>query len=272
MADITVPVLIVGGGGCGLSSSIFLSDLGVEHLLIERHDSTSNLPKAHYLNQRTMEIFRQHRLAESVYALGAPMDKYGRVRWMTSLGGDGPLDGKTFHEMDGFGSGSSAETYAKDSPGPSSNLPQLRLEPVLRQHAEDRSAPGTIRFGHELLGISEDDDGVVAEIRERATGETYRIRAQYLIGADGGKTVGRMIAVQMQGITDFLDLVSMHFSADLSPWWDEDCLITFFSNPDGGAGWGSGATDAICGGGTRRCWNSGTGCNPSWARMGWTAP
>jgi 2,4-dichlorophenol 6-monooxygenase len=52
MAELEVPVLIVGGGGCGLSASLFLSNLGVEHLLVERHSSTSQLPKAHYLNQR----------------------------------------------------------------------------------------------------------------------------------------------------------------------------------------------------------------------------
>jgi len=57
MSEIRVPVLVVGGGRGGLSASIVLSSHGVEHLLVERHDSTSNLPKAHYLNQRTMEIF-----------------------------------------------------------------------------------------------------------------------------------------------------------------------------------------------------------------------
>jgi 2,4-dichlorophenol 6-monooxygenase len=36
MAVFETPVLIVGGGGCGLSASIFLSNLGVEHLLVER--------------------------------------------------------------------------------------------------------------------------------------------------------------------------------------------------------------------------------------------
>ena len=29
-------------------------------MLVERHATTSNLPKAHYLNQRTMELLRQH--------------------------------------------------------------------------------------------------------------------------------------------------------------------------------------------------------------------
>ncbi|OUS82740.1 FAD-dependent monooxygenase, partial [Rhodococcus sp. NCIMB 12038] len=42
MPDITVPVLIVGGGGCGLSSSIFLSEHGIEHHLVERHSGTSH--------------------------------------------------------------------------------------------------------------------------------------------------------------------------------------------------------------------------------------
>ena len=109
------PVLIVGGGACGLSLSIFLSSHGVEHLLVERHPTTSHLPKAHYLNQRTMEVFRQHGLADELYAVGTPMQNMRKVRWRTTLGGDGPLDAKTFHEMDAFGGGALAETYARDS-------------------------------------------------------------------------------------------------------------------------------------------------------------
>jgi len=88
--DIEVPVLIVGGGGCGLTTSILLSDFGIEHLLVERHAGTSNLPKAHYLNQRTMEVFRQHGLADDVYAVGTPMENMCQVRWRTTLGGDDP--------------------------------------------------------------------------------------------------------------------------------------------------------------------------------------
>eukprot|EP01035_Chromulina_nebulosa_P061551 gene61551-84188_t len=60
MQTLETPVLICGGGGSGLSLSIFLSAQGTKSLLVERHDSTSHLPKAHYLNQRTMEIFREY--------------------------------------------------------------------------------------------------------------------------------------------------------------------------------------------------------------------
>src|SRR4051794_33582340 len=105
MPDIDVPILIIGGGGCGLSSSIFLSNLGVEHLLVERHASTSLLPKAHYLNQRTMEAFRQHDVADAILAVSAKIENFGKVRWTTSMGGDGPLDRKVIHEMDAFGGG-----------------------------------------------------------------------------------------------------------------------------------------------------------------------
>jgi 2,4-dichlorophenol 6-monooxygenase len=237
---VDVPVLIVGGGGCGLSASIFLSELGVESLLVERHDGTSHLPKAHYLNQRTMEIFRQYRIAESVYAAGAGLERFGKVRWSTSLGGDGPLDGRTFYTMDGFGGGSLFELYAKDSPCPSSNVPQIRLEPILRRHAEHR-APGMVRFGHELVGLAEDADGVTATVRARESGDSYQVRARYVLGADGGKTVGEMIGVTMHGPSGLLDMVSCHFNADLSEHADGSCLITWFLNPDGAGSWGSGA-------------------------------
>ena len=240
MADQRVPVLIVGGGGCGLSASLFLSNLGVDHLLVERHTGTSHLPKAHYLNQRTMEIFRQHGVADAIYRVGTPPHQMGKVRWRTSLGGDGPLDARTFHTMDAFGGGETAARSLRDSPCASSNYPQLRLEPLLREHAEE-CGPGRLRFGHELVGLAQDADGVNATVLDRATGESSTVRAEYVIAADGGKTVGAAVGVEMAGPTGLLDMVSTHLSADLSAWADESCLITWFLNPDGAGSWGSGA-------------------------------
>jgi 2,4-dichlorophenol 6-monooxygenase len=61
-----IPVVIIGGGGCGLTLSSFLSNYGIDHVLIERHTGTSVLPKAHYLNQRTMEIFQAHNMVDEI--------------------------------------------------------------------------------------------------------------------------------------------------------------------------------------------------------------
>nr|AHF72758.1 FAD-binding monooxygenase aromatic ring hydroxylase [Salinispora pacifica] len=230
MATIEVPVLIVGGGGCGLAASVFLSDHGVRHLLVERHPGTSRMPKAHYLNQRTMGIFRQHELDAEVIQQGACLDEFGKLRWLTSLGGEGPLDGLVIEEMDAFGGGALRETYEAAGPVLPVKLPQVRLEPILRQHAERRN-PGEVRFGHELVTFAEEGGRVVAQIRAVDTGEVTTVVARYLIAADGGRTVGAALGVQMLGLPGFLEVTTAYFSADLSPWWREGTLLTHFLHP-----------------------------------------
>jgi 2,4-dichlorophenol 6-monooxygenase len=232
IVDIDVPVLVVGGGGAGMTTSIFLSNAGVEHLLVERRSSTSVLPKAHYLNQRTMEIFRQHGIADDVYALGASSDHYGKIKWLTSLGGDGFFDKVTVAEMEAFGGASLASQYAIDGAARATNLPQLRLEPVLTAAAEARN-PGRIRFAHEFTDWSEDADGVLATVVDSADGQSYRVRARYVVAADGGRMIGARLGVEMQGLTNIARIVSTHFRADLSAYVDDDVLIHWLVDPTG---------------------------------------
>ncbi len=54
-----MPVLIVGAGPVGLTTSLLLSHHGIHSLLVEQHPGTSTYPKARLINARTMEIFRQ---------------------------------------------------------------------------------------------------------------------------------------------------------------------------------------------------------------------
>lgn len=54
-----VPVVVVGAGPTGLAASLLLSRLGVRHVLLERSVAgPSPHPQAHFLNYRTMEVFR----------------------------------------------------------------------------------------------------------------------------------------------------------------------------------------------------------------------
>lgn len=238
MTDIRVPVLIVGGGGCGLTSSIFLSAHGVESLLIERHESPGRMPKARYVNQRTMEIFRQFGLEEPINAVAMPLQYISRIRWCTSLAGDGPLDRKEFHSIDSFGGGPLTD-YAKHSPCSALLYPQVRMEPLLRAEAEKR-APGSVRYGHELVAIAQDGNGVTGTVRNRSSGEEYRVHADYAIAADGGKTIGSIVGARLEGPTNLVHVVTAYFKADLSDWWDDDhAMTTWFVNPEGGS-WASG--------------------------------
>lgn len=242
---IETPVLICGGGGAGLSLSIFLSARGIDNVLVERHATTSHLPKAHYYNQRTMEIFREHGIADTIYARGTPMEHMGCVVWMTSLWGDGPLDRKLLYRMDAFGGGKLAAAYTADSPTRSGNLPQLRLEPILREQAS-KSAHAKVLFSHELMRFTQNDRGVTSVVKNLETGEAFEVRSQYLCGADRGRTLNPALGIELQGPTHLVDMVSTHMTADLSKYIDDDSpLIRWFANPEGGSGWGSGVMVAM---------------------------
>lgn len=235
-----IPVLIVGAGGCGLTSALMLANLGVDALLVERADKALIMPRAHILNQRTMEIFTQHGIAEPVYRDGAPLETMGTISFRTSLGGDGPLDRRLIGQLDGYGGGALGARYEADCAWPATNLPLNMLEPMFRQMAEPRH-PGRVRFGHELVGFEQDADGVDATIREVQTGREYKVRAQYVVAADGGKTIARALGAEMVGPRRLRKMVNTFFSADLSRWIDSDSdILTYFINPDGHGIWTGG--------------------------------
>lgn len=234
MAVFETPVLIVGGGGFGLATSMFLSNLGVPSLLIERHSSPSPMPKARYLNQRTMEIFRQQGLADAIYARSLPLEYMSTTRWCTSLGGDGPYDRKVLYEMDIFGGGSLAAHYRANSPCESTIYPQVRLEPLMREKAESLDV-GKLMFNCSLVGLEQDESGVTAHVESRETGEIHTVRARYLVAADGGKTVGPMVGAKLEGTPELMDMVTVYFRADLSGYLDNDDSFAYWmANPDGG--------------------------------------
>jgi 2,4-dichlorophenol 6-monooxygenase len=219
-----VPVLVVGGGGCGLAASVMLADLGVAHELVERHPGTAIMPKAHVINPRTVEIFSQHGLADDVYRQASPFDNNRAVRFYTSFGGSEVWHRQLLSRVDAWSGGSLTAHYRPLTAYRHGNLPQKELEPLLRRHAERRN-PGGVHFHHELVELEQDPDGVTASIRNRDDGEIRTVRAQYVIAADGGKTVGPMLGVRLEGPDPFVHTISVHFAADLSPWIDNDDAI-----------------------------------------------
>ena len=54
-----VPVVIIGGGPIGLTLSCILGKNNIEHVLLEKNDSTSDWPKAILTNTRSMELYHQ---------------------------------------------------------------------------------------------------------------------------------------------------------------------------------------------------------------------
>lgn len=232
--DLEVPVLIVGGGGAGLTSSILLSKLGVRSLLVSRFPETSRMPKAHILNQRSMEIFADAGVAPAIFARSTPLENFKGFAWYSGLGGSGPKDGhgRRLAFAEAWGGGYADPDYIAASPCPTANLPLIRLEPILKAYAEEGEG-AMVRFNHELTDLEQDADGVTATVLDRASGSTYSVRASYVLGADGGRTVANLVGIKMGGEARMRKMVMVHMSADLSRYFnDPDVEFRFVFNPE----------------------------------------
>jgi len=234
MKRIEIPVLIVGGGGAGLTASMLLSQLGVETLLVSALPTTSILPKAHVLNQRCMEIFTDVGVAEEIYARGTPPEQMRYSAYYVGLAGPDPIYGHQVGRMESWGAGGLDTDWAAASPCRQTNLPQIRLEPILKARAA-ALAPGQVQFNAELIDLEQDADGVTATVRDKHTGSDFVVRSRYLLACDGGRTIGRCLGVELQGARDVMRIVSIYMSADLSRWArDPDVLIRWLWLPQRG--------------------------------------
>lgn len=236
--DVDVPVLIVGGGGAGLTASMLLAKLGVETLLVSALPTTSILPKAHVLNQRAMEVLDDVGVADAIYAQGTPPENMRYTAFYAGFAGPDPLYGRRLARLECWGAGGLDTDWASASPCLQSNLPQIRLEPLLKAHAESLS-PGRVRFNHEVIEIEQDADRVTATVRDKNDGSTYTVRARWVLACDGGRTIGRKLGIELEGPRDLVRIVSIYMTADLSRWaTDDDTLIRWILLPDAGL-WGT---------------------------------
>jgi 2,4-dichlorophenol 6-monooxygenase len=228
------PVLIVGGGGAGLTASMLLARQGVDHLLVNARPGTSDLPKAHVLNQRAMEILEDCGVAEEIAQRSTPGGQMAATAYYAGFAGPDRNSGRRIAKLESWGAGGENEAWRAASPWRQVNLPQIRLEPILKAGAE-RLSPGRIRFNHELLELTQDLDGVTAIVRDNATGESYSVRSEYLIGADGGRRVAGQIGVTYEGLGVVTETATLHVTADFSRWArDPDVLIRWILCPDTG--------------------------------------
>jgi 2,4-dichlorophenol 6-monooxygenase len=216
-AEEEVPVLIVGGGGAGLTASMLLARLGVRHLLVSARPLTSDLPKAHVLNQRAMEVLDEAGVAAEIERRSTPAERMAATAYYAGFAGPDADYGPRLARLECWGAGGAYEHWRAASPWRQLNLPQIRLEPLLKHGAEELS-PGAIRFGHELTGLQQDSTGVRATIRDTASGHSYVVASQHLLGADGGRTVAALAELSYGGLGVVTQTATLHVSADLSPW------------------------------------------------------
>jgi putative polyketide hydroxylase len=187
-----VPVLIVGAGGAGLSLSLLLRQQGIASVLIERRADVSWHPRARNLNFRTLEVFRGLGLEAQVIAAGSHVSRMFRKDTVASpKRAEFPAVDQALHFVD------HPELL---TPEPLIwYCPQSRLEPLLLAAARQRG--GDVRYGTELVSFAQDEQGVTATIRDRTTGTSSVVRADYLAACDGAHShIRDTLGVKAEGL------------------------------------------------------------------------
>ncbi|MBI0536178.1 hypothetical protein D9599_11390 [Roseomonas sp. KE2513] len=182
------PVLIAGGGPCGLMLAIELARRGVGAVLVDDKPGTAFNPQANATQARTMEHYRRLGFANEIRALGMPDDYPTDIAYFTRFAG---------YELARFSLPSAKEARARVSglsgSWSAAELPhrvsQKFVERVLREKAQ--AAGAVLLYGWRLAGFEEGAAGISATI-EAVDGSARReLHAGYLIGADGPRSLVR---------------------------------------------------------------------------------
>ncbi|KAK7280888.1 hypothetical protein RIF29_08444 [Crotalaria pallida] len=226
--DAVLPVLIIGAGPVGLVLSILLTKLGIKCAVLEKNKAFSKHPQAHFINNRSMEIFRKvDGLVEEIQRSQPPVDLWRKFIYCTSLSGSvlGSVDHIQPQDLEHVVSPVSVAHFSqyKLTMLLLKRLENLGFQTSAPESSEENEKPCVkkIFLGHECISIdataSNDYVTVTASSVNKGKRIKQNIQCNFLIGTDGaGSTVRKLIGVEMRGEKNLQTLVSVHFfSKDL---------------------------------------------------------
>ncbi|GAA5034342.1 FAD-dependent monooxygenase [Microbacterium fluvii] len=212
MAHIETEVLVVGAGLAGATAGVLLGRHGIRTMMVSRAPWVANSPRAHIVNQRTMEVMRSIGLEQACVEAATPGELMANHVMMTAV------NGVEFGRLWTWGNDPARAGEYAHSPGKGCDLPQDRFEPILVGEAMRRGV--TTRYSTEFVSLAQDDEGVTTTLRDRLTGEEFTVRSRYVIGADGGQSpVATAIGLPLTGTSGLAPALNVHFKADLSAYF-----------------------------------------------------
>ncbi len=154
-------VVIAGGGPTGLMLAGELALAGVDGVVVERRSSKEvDGSRAGGLHSRTLEVLDQRGIVERFLAAG----QVAQVQAFAGIS----LDVSDFPTRHNHGLA----------------LWQSRFEPILADWVAELGVP--VRRGSDVLGFAQDSTGVDVDVSGGLS-----LRADYLVGCDGGRSVVR---------------------------------------------------------------------------------
>ena len=166
-----VDVIVAGGGPTGVMLASELRLHGVEVVVLEREAEPTRVVRSLGLHVRSIEVLDQRGLLDRFLAHG---QKYPLGGYFAGIDKPAPERLDTAHP------------YIL-------GIPQTVTDRLLTEHALELGSE--LRRGWELVGLSQDDQGVTVEVADGT-----RLRSRYLVGCDGGRsTVRKLLGVGFPG-------------------------------------------------------------------------
>ena len=166
-----IDVIVAGAGPTGVMLAGELRLQGVHALVLDKDTEPTPVVRALGLHARSIEVLDQRGLLEPFLALGKQYPLRGSFAGIIKPSPE-RLD--------------TAHAYLL-------GILQPTVDRLLTEHAVELGVE--IRRGCELAGLSQDDDGVTAELADGT-----QLRSRYLVGCDGGRsTVRKALGVAFPG-------------------------------------------------------------------------
>lgn len=220
-------VAVVGAGPAGLVAAVTLARSGAEIVVLDKRTRVSDLPRAVGVTVRQMELFRSWGIEAELRACADDVDlTLLEVATVAEAGaGVRRRINVPDHAQSEVVSPTSSVRVAQD------DLERVLLDELLRHPS------ATVFRGAEITGLEQDAEGVDLIVSTHQDSTPGRLRARFVIGADGARsTVRQLVGIELVGDPDVMRGVSAEFRAALWPLLGEHRHALYTVGDPSGAG------------------------------------